>query len=287
MTSPHPPRILGVHESKPSGHRFPGAPWGREFVAGPSGTPLPESTTEKQLIDKVLRRIAPHQRNDGAAMVSIKLPLDSVLRGRWDSRLQALGESMLNLPAELIINHEPENDTDDYPPSVFVPAFNRARMCIKYRTTNHGATIPNVNYAGMAYQWAPRRSSTRDAKAWAADLVADRYLADVYLGKTWPQSTPLARHPGLWRFMDEMIFPYAGRRTGLAEFGRLAHRARAVMFAEDFHWLAESGIGQRLAEVVLVWNTGGTERNLGWLLDPQSERVVEIGLSRLAGVAPR
>jgi hypothetical protein len=273
-------RLLGVHEAKPAAHRYPGAPWGREFVAGSGGTPLPESTTEGQLIEKVLRRIAPHARDDGAAMVSIKLPLDSVRRGRWDSRLQALGENMLNLPAKLIINHEPEND--DIPPSAFVPGFNRARSQIRLGAQAVSDELPEVCYAGMAYQWSPGRSSTKKATAWSRDLVADRYLADVYVGKSFPQRTRLAEHPGLVRFLAEMVLPYPGRRTGLAEFGRLAHRDRAKMFAADFAWLAGDPIGQMLAEVVLVWNTGGTEKNSGWLLDDASEMAVRAGLAGLA-----
>ncbi len=285
MTSPHPARILGVHESKPAGHRFPGAPWGREFVAGPNGTPLPESTTEKQLIEKVERRRAPHLKAGGDAMVSIKLPLRSVLRGHFDSRLQALGESLGDSSyadrPELIINHEPENDADDIPASVFVSGFNRGRDNLR----KYAKGKLKVSYAGMAYQWAaPARPSTRRGKAWLGDLHADRYLADVYFGKSFSQGLTLASHPGLTRFAEHVLAFHPDARMGLAEYGRLADRKRAAMFAADFAWLqgSDSPFAVRLAEVVLVWNTAGTEGNSGWLLDDAAEMAVRAGLAGLA-----
>lgn len=276
-------RLLGVHEAKPAAHRFPGAPWGREFVAGPNGTPLPESTSAEQLITKVRRRRVPHLDAGGDALISIKLPLDSVRRARWDSRLQALGEYAGDslAPVKLIINHEPENDTDDIPASVFVAGFNRARQEIRLGARATSGASPEVCYAAMAYQWRhSTHAATKDAKAWLGGLEADRFLADAYFGKSFPQTTALPDHPGLKRFVEHLP---ESARIGLAEYGRLAHRHRASMFATDFAWLAsDRPLARRLAEVVLVWNTAGTERNAGWLLDGASEMAVRAGLAGLA-----
>lgn len=269
-------RILGVHEAKPSGHRFPGATWGREFVSD-KGRPLPESTSAATLIKKVTQVIAPHHAADGGCMVSIKLPLGSVAKGRWDARLEELGAHLSGssrlAATEVILNHEPENDSL---PGVFVPGFNRGRGALK-----RAAPDLVVNYAAMAYAWRPGAKETRDPRAWSEDLRADRYLADVYFGKSFSQSYTLATHPGLQRFLQHMIDPHPGRRMGLAEYGRLAHAARADMFAEDFNLLA--GPLASLSEVVLAWNTGGTEGNAGWMLDEPAQKAIRAGFNRLNG----
>ncbi len=274
--------MLGVHESSPSVIRWRDAPWSREFISD-DGRPLAEKTTSTDLISRIGRRGAPIQQAltaGGSVALSIKLPLDSVLRGRWKPRLEALGRHFSGNPSRrfrIIINHEPENDAK---PGVFVPAFNAAREALKAGAPN----LP-VDYAGMAYAWRPGAKETKNARAWAADLLADRYGIDVYFGKSFDQIESLATHPGLARWLDEMVLSHPGRGWYLAEYGRMAHQLRPAMFAKDFQLLAEHPVIST-CEGVLAWNTGGTEKNPGWILDPASEQVIREGFAMLRASTP-
>ncbi len=268
--------LLGVHQdAKPSAitAQVPGARWGREFVSKTGGGPLPESTTEKQLVDQVLRKVQPHLAAGGGAVVSIKAAMVSVGKGRWDSRLAAVGAALEGKQAEVIVWHEPE---DDLKASVFVPGHNRAPAA-----TQSGGRGVLVDYAGMAYQWRPGSPLTADAKAWAQDLQADRYLCDVYFGKTFAATLTLADHPGFRRWLSNMVLPYPGRAWGLAEWGRRADPGRPGQFAADFDWLATDPIGETCS-MVLVWGTGGTEGDPGWLLDAAALEAVAAGFARLS-----
>lgn len=268
-------RILGVHENAAPARTesaYPGGRWGREFVAKTGGGPLPESTTEQQLVDAVLRKARPHLDAGGGAVVSIKADMTSIGKGRWDSRLTAVGAAVKGRAVELVVWHEPE---DDLKPAVFVPAHNRARAAIQA-----GGPGVLVDYAGMAYQWRPGSPTTAAPKAWAQDLQADRYLCDVYFGRTFPATHTLATHPGFRRWLTEMVLPY-DRTWGLAEWGRQADPGRPGQFAADFDWLATDPIG-RTCSMVLVWNTGGTENNPGWILDEPAVAAIRAGFARLA-----
>ena len=268
-------RILGVHENaKPAATttRIPGALWGREFVARPGGGPLPESTTEAQLIQKVLAKVRPHTSTGGGCVVSIKADMVSVGTGRWDSRLTAVGHALNGLDAIVVLWHEPE---DDLTPQVFVPAHNRGREAIL------SGGLVEVGYCGMAYQWRPGSPTTADPQAWAQDLLAERYLLDVYFGKSFSATHTLGTHPGRVRWHEHMIAPYPGRVPGFGEWGRRAEPDRADGFTADFEWLATDPIG-RTYSLAMVWNTGGTENDPGWVLDQAAEDAVRAGFARLA-----
>lgn len=269
-------RLLGVHESaKPADttSRIPGARWGREFVSKRGGGPLPESTTEDQLVQKVLAKVRPHTDAAGGCVVSIKADMVSVGKGRWDSRFTAVGHALDGLNALVIPWHEPENDLR---PAVFVPAHNRALEAFKA-----GSGALEVGYAGMAYQWQPGSTTTTDVTAWAADLHADLYLADVYSGQTFPATAILPEHPGWVRWYTEMIAAHPGRRWGIAERGIIAGPTRSATILREGDWLASDLIGQA-CELYLWWNTGGTEANPGWLLDAEGKAAVSAVLQRLA-----
>lgn len=268
-------RVLGVHQNATPAAiatRVPGARWGREFVSKNGGGPLLESTTEQQLVDQVLRKAKAHLEAGGGAVVSIKVDMASVGKGRWDDRFTAVGAAVAGKQVELIVYHEPE---DNLKPGVFVAAHNRARAAIQA-----GGQVP-VDYAGMAYQWRPGSTTTADATAWAKDLVADRYLCDVYFGKTFPETHTLATHPGFRRWLTHMVLPY-NRVWGLAEWGRRADPGRAAQFTADFDWLATDQVG-KTCSMALVWGTGGTEADAGWLLDEPALEAVAAGFARLAG----
>jgi len=269
-------RLLGVHQdAKPAAvaARVPGAAWGREFVAKAGGGPLPESTSEKALVTAALRKVQPHLDAGGGCVVSIKADMVSVGKGRWDSRLAAVGAAVEGKPVEVVLWHEPE---DNLQPSVFVAGHNRGRDAVK----SGGPSVP-VDYCGMAYQWRPGSKTTADPKAWAADLAADRLLLDVYFGKTFPATLTLANHPGLQRWLEHMVLPYDGT-WGLGEFGRQNNPGRAAQFAADFQWLAGDPVGSTCS-MVIVWGTGGTEADPGWLLDEPALEAVAAGFARLAG----
>ena len=268
-------RLLGVHQDdQPAAitARVPGSVWGREFVSKAGGGPLPESTTEKQLVDLVLRKVKPHLDSGGGCVVSIKISMPSVFNGNWDSRLTAVGAALAGKNVEVVIWHEPE---DDLTPNVFVPAHNRAREAIQ-----DGGRGVLVDYAAMAYQWRPGSPTTADGGEWARDLQADRYLCDVYFGNSVPSTATLATHPGLRRWLATMVLPY-GRPWGLGEWGRRSDSGRAGQFAADFEWLATDPIG-KTCSMLLVWNTPGTEKDDRWVLDDAALKAVAAGFARLA-----
>ncbi len=270
-------RIVGVHQAATPAEvtgRFPAARWGREFVSKAGGGPLPETTTEAQLVKLVLAQTKPHTSTGGGCVVSIKLDMISVGKGRWDSRLTALGAALEGQDVEVILWHEPE---DNWKPAVFVPAHNRGRGALRADSS------VLVDYAGMAYQWRPGSATTADAKAWAKDLQADRYLADVYFGKTFASSHTLGTHPGFQRWLAEMVLPY-GRTWGLAEWGRRAEPDRPSGFTADFDWLANDPVG-RTCSMILVWGTGGTEGDPGWILDEPAAAAIRAGFARLGAPA--
>lgn len=269
-------RMLGVHEvaaPAATAGRIPGAVWGGEFVAKPGGGPLPESTTEKQLVAVVLAKAKPYLDAGGGCIVRIKADMASVGKGNWDTRFAAVGAAVAGLNIVLILWHEPEARLK---PGVFVPGFNRGRDAIK-----SGAGGVEVDYAGMAFPWRPGSAATRDPAAWTKDLRADRYLLDVYFGKSFESSLTLGTHPGLQRWLAEMILPYEGREWGLAEWGRRAGPDRAAGFTADFDWLATDPVGQTCS-MVAVWGTDGAEGDPGWLLDQEAEDAIRAGFARLA-----
>ncbi len=270
-----PGRILGVHEdAKPAAttSRYPAALWGREFVAGRDGVPLPESTTASQLTGAVLAKVQPHTSTGGGCVLSLKAPMAAVARGKWDARLGAVAKALEGLAVIVLLWHEPE---DDLKASVFVPGHNRGRQVLQQQ--NPGL---EVGYAGMAYQWRPGSKTTGDAVAWAGDLQADLYLADVYSGVSFPATAILPEHTGWVRWYAEMVAAHPGRRWGVAERGILAGPTRVATIAREAAWLASDPIGQK-CEMYLWWSTGGQEGNPGWVLDAAGEAAVSQLLSRL------
>lgn len=268
---------LGVHESAPS-TITPVARWGREFVSG-SGGPLPESTTATQLISKVNAVVDPHINAGGKCVVSVKLDMVKVAQGTWNSKLQALGTA-LDARAQankvkVIFNHEPENDMTG---SVFAAGFNEAKWQIKQTSP-----MLDVCYAAMSYQWRPGASITADPVPWQA-VQADLYLCDVYFGKSFAQSARLSNHAGFQRWMTQLVIPANGgvqRWWGLAEYGRLASSPaslRASGFTQDFAWL-KTAPG---CEMILGWNTAGTEGDNAWIWDSTAKAAFKAGLESVA-----
>ncbi|AGL13893.1 hypothetical protein [Actinoplanes sp. N902-109] len=272
-------RILGVHETAAPAdtaatYPAPGvAHWGSEFVARKGGGTLPASTTADQLVRAVLAAAGPYLAAGGGCVVRIKLPMDAVRSGAWDSRLTALGARLVGLAVIVIPYHEPE---DNLKPVVFVPAFGRARSVLRA-----AAPALEVAYAGMAYQWRPGSKTTADPAAWARDLDADLYLLDVYSGNSFASTAILPEHPGFVRWYAEMIAAHPGRRWGIAERGILAGPGRAATIRREAQWLATDPIGQA-CQLYLWWNTGGTEGQAGWLLDADGRAALAELLDRLA-----
>jgi hypothetical protein len=271
-------KLLGVHEEDPPGvvaERYPGHAWGAGFVSD-DGRPLPEDTTAEQLVGMVAAKARPHLAAGHGCIVRVKTPMRSVGRGLWDDRLTPVGEASRGQNLKIILCHEPE---DDMPASTFVPGFNRGREALR-----RGNPELEVMYAGMAYQWRPGSRTTADGKAWAADLVADRYLIDVYFGNNFRSEYTIGEHPGFHRWHDHMIAPYPGRRWGLGEWGRRKVAGRAAHLAADFEWLANDPIGQACT-VLTLWGTVGVEKNPAWLLTDAEREVIRAGFARLAGPA--
>jgi hypothetical protein len=266
-------RILGVHEDAApaaTAATYPGAGWGRAFVSN-KGANLPTSTTEAKLIAMVKSAVRPWVDGGLGCVVSIKLDMAQVAKGIWDSRLQAVATTLAATRVILIIRHEQENDTKA---AVGVAGSDRAYGVLK-------ATAPALDVAtcSMLYAWAPTakasvRVSAADAKVWAS-AQRDIALADGYSGQSFPQGT-LAEHPGFQRWIEY----FGDGRIGVGERGWLLGQGRFEAIVRELDWLANDPVGRRL-EVYIVWGTGGTEANAGWLLDDAAKAAIRNGFARL------
>jgi hypothetical protein len=272
----------GVHEAdQPEGTmgRFPGAGWGREFVAKKGGGALPTSTTTAQLISMVMAKVQPWLRAGGGCVVSLKLHPTQMSKGVWDERLVALGRALASLNVIVILWHEPE---DDFAAAQFAPGFAAGRAALR-----QGWSGLCVALCAMAYQWRPGGRAAKEAAAWAA-IEADLYLVDVYSGNNFPADAILPHHPGFIRWHKEMVAAFPGRRWGVAERGWQAGPKRAQTIAREGDWLVTDPVG-RTCELYLVWGTGGTEGDPGWELDGADELAVRALLARVtipAGYLP-
>lgn len=267
----------GVHLEAPTTEivsAHPLALWGREFVAKKGGGALPTSTTAEQLVAMVRAKVDPWIKVGGGCLVSIKLDPREMAKGLWTPHLTALAKALVDLDVIVVLWHEQE---DDWTATVFKPGFEAGRQALKVGD-------PNIVVAlcSMAYQWRPgsRTTATRDALIWAS-IEADLYLVDVYSGKTFPPGQTLPEHPGWIRWYALMISPYADRRWGVAERGWLASTVRAATIRREAAWLATDPIG-RTCRIYVVWGTGGTEKNPGWLLDDDALAAVNFLLDAIA-----
>lgn len=265
----------GVHEAfepEVTADRFPGARWTRDFVAGPDGTNLPASTTADQLVSKVLAKVGPALATPaGGCLMSLKLDLVAAAAGAWNSRLLAVGRALAGLNVIVTIDHEPE---DTYRAPVFDRGFTAARGALKL-----GCPDLDVAYCAMSYQWRPGSLTTTDPAPWA-QVEADLYLIDVYSGKNFRGTAILPEHPGFRRWHAEVVAKFPGRRWGIAERGWLADPGRPATIDREADWLTTDPVGQT-CEVYIVWATGGTENNPGWLLDDRTAAAVARLLTRL------
>jgi hypothetical protein len=266
---------LGVHEIAAPGDtmaRYPGARWGREFVAGKGGLPLPASTTEAQLIAQVSARLTPWVRAGGGCVVSVKLDLPVVATGVWDARLTGLGKALTGLNVVVVVNHEPE---DDLTAAGFAAGFTAARTALKA-----GWAGLDVAYCAMAWQWRPGSKTTADAAAWAA-VDADLYLVDAYSGQSFPPTAILPEHPGFQRWWARIVGDHPGRRWGVAERGWQTGPGRASTIGREADWLTTDPVG-RTCEMYVVWSTPGVEANRGWVADTGAEGAIRDLIARLA-----
>jgi hypothetical protein len=274
-------RLLGVHRNAQPAKTtaaFPGAGWERLFVSD-DGRPLPESTTAEQLLKLAFSALLRAWINAGLGVVlSVKLDMDQVRRGLWDDRLTRLARQLAGMRVILIISHEQENDTKA---KVSLEGNNRAYDVVK-------AAAPDLVYAtaAMTYAWSlkkakpAQRVSAADAKL-RAQMKADLKLADTYFGKTFPMGI-LPENDGWARWYEEC----APDRWGMGEIGWLNLPGRPEAIDRQSDWFATDPVG-RTCELVMVWGTGGTENNAGWLLDDEaSAAAVARMMARLTASGP-
>lgn len=278
MTTPIPTaaltRFVGVHEDATPAEtaaRYPGASWTRPFVSD-DGEPLALETTGGELVRRILAKTGPALDAGGGSMVSIKLDMKQVAAGQWDERLAQVGVALAGLNVILVLSHEPENDMTG---RVFTAGFTVGRAAVK-----SAAPDVQVAYAAMAWQWRFGAKPTAKPKAWT-EVVADLYLVDVYSGKSFPAGAILPEHPGFVRWYSHMIAAHPGRRWGVAERGWQSSTKRAPSIRREQHWLTTDPIGQTCAGV-LIWSTGGVERNPGWVLQDRERAAVASYVATLA-----
>ena len=267
-------RMLGVHENaKPAqtAARFPGACWERLFVSD-DGRPLPESTSAAMLTKLALSAIRGWTDGPFGVVLSVKLDMAQVARGVWDERLGTLAQALEPLRVVLVVSHEQENDT---PARVSLDGTNRAYDVVK-------AAAPDLTFAtaDMVYAWSLKKAkpdvrvSAADAKL-RAKRKTDLALADCYFGRTFPMGI-LPEHGGWARWFDVM----QPARWGMGEIGWLLGPGRPEAIRRQADWFATDPVG-RTCKAVLVWSTGGTENNPGWVLDEPARTEVAALIRRL------
>lgn len=277
------PALIGVHDKRgPAvvGGAFPGASVGREFVAGVQ--------PPADLRAKVEALAKPWLTAGGQVYISFKPRPEDVAAGAWAPWLRKLGAWVADHPGvRLIVWHEPE---DDMPGSLFHPMFNRCRDDLKW-----GWPGTTVAYCAMAYQWRKTGKAGAAPDGWQK-VVADEYLVDVYSGVSFPETAILPEHPGFVGWYAAMVAPKlaAGQAVswGLGERGFQAKSSetRATAIRREADWLgglpaayAAGGSATRPPMLYLAWNTGGTENDLRWLLDPDGESALRYLLAKLVG----
>jgi hypothetical protein len=259
---------------------YPGVVYTREFVSGTLINPGDVAG----LIRKVQALCDPAWAVGQTPIVSVKLDVDQVTNGKWDSTLQDLGAWLSRRPQMiLIVHHEPE---DDMTAVKFVPYFNRARHMLKL-----GYPALQVMYAAMAYQWAPGRAAggsiagrTDDPAAWAK-VEADLYGIDVYSGRSFPLTAILPEHLGFIRWHIHMI-GNTGRKWIVTERGFEASAAdsdrRALTISRETDWLTSGAAAAMGCIGYVYWDTPGTESSTTLSLDAAGRRELRLLVSRLA-----
>jgi len=208
----------------------------REFVSGIQGP-------SADLRVKVKAVCQPSWDAGLTPMVSFKTDPVATGNGKNDNQIRALGEYLLGKPRTLVIwYHEPE---DNMSGATFKKAFNRVQGLMN--------AIP-VGYSAMGYQWRPSSTTTRDPRAWQVE--ADFLCADVYSGRSFPETAILPEHSGFKRWHQEIVVPQPETFWGLSERGwdRGSDSVRAAQIARECEWLKGSS-----AAFWIYWNTPGTE----------------------------
>ncbi len=277
------PRLVGVHDDRPPNQlkiTFPGTMTTRPFIAN-------VLTGPRSLLVKAENACRPSWAAGLLPTYSLKLDYAEVMAGGWDRFITELAAWHLDQPrAELILWHEPENDTV-MQNGAFPVYFNR--IATLFRAQN--ATVPLL-YAAMAYQWLPGKVNgtvkgfTSRPQDWQR-VAADRLVIDAYSGGDVPLSAILPEHPGWQRWMQHVV---GDRDWGVAERGFVlgpnvardtATRAEAIRREQD--WLLHHPTGQRCHSYI-YWNTSGREENANIVLDPKiGEPAVRELITALAG----
>lgn len=256
------PRLAGVHAtSAPAGVKaaFPGIRLTRPFINGVQQGP-------KSLITKAETACRASWDAGLLPTYSLKLDHDEVMAGRWDPFIGELAEWHTGQPAaELILQHEPEND-----PAMqggkFPPYFNH--IAARFRAVN---TAVPLLYAAMGYQWLPgpvngtiKGFTSRPADWQGVDC--DRHMIDVYSGSSVPLATILPEHKGFQRWMEHVV---GDRPYGVAERAFITatfYRARADTIQREKTWVVSDPVGRRCRRY-LYFNSPGTENNPAIVLD--------------------
>ncbi len=261
---PAAPRLAGVHDARALGvvkATFPGTRLTHPFINGVLFGP-------RSLLTRAENACRPSWAAGLIPTYSLKLDRDEVMAGAWDTFIRELADWHVDQPAaELIIQHEPEND----PPmqgGAFAPYFNR--IATQFRTANEN--VPLL-YAAMGYQWLPGtvngtvKGFTSTPRHWQ-DVEADRFVIDVYSGNSVPLETILPEHKGWQRWMESVV---GDRDWGVAERGFVTatnHAIRANAIGREQEWLMRDPVGQRCRRYIF-WNTSGTEKNPAIVIDAQ------------------
>ncbi len=271
------PALAGVHDARTPtavAGAFTGATVGREFIAG--------EQQPGDLRAKVDKLSAPWLAAAGQVYVSFKPRPADVAGGAWTPWLEKLGTWLAEHPhVKLIIWHEPE---DDMPGGEFAAMFNTCRTAIK--TGYRDATVA---YCAMAYHWRPTGNAGKNPAGWR-QVLADEYLVDVYSGVSFSETAILPEHPGFVGWYEAIVKPKlaAGQPVawGMAERGFQAKdpTVRAATIRREADWLAGHGADRPM--LYLAWNTGGTEGDSAWLLDPAGEEAMRYLLAKFLTATP-
>ena len=256
------PRLAGVHDARAvavAAVLFPGTSLAREFING-------VQTGPRSLIAKAEIACRPSWNIGIIPIYSLKLNLAEVMAGTWDAQIRELADWHVDQPpAELVIQHEPENDTT-MQGGAFPRYFNH--IAAQFRTANDRMMLL---YAAMLYQWLPGsvngtiKGFTSSPADWKG-VDCDRHMADVYSGNSAPLATILPEHKGFQRWMELIV---GDRPWGVAERGFVTatdHKGRSAAIAREKDWLLNDPVG-RLCRRYVYWNTAGTENNPAIVVD--------------------
>lgn len=260
--------IFGVHENQSvqaTKSRFPGV-----VASGPAFLGQTKPTELLLKVSKVLNGYNSPVQNP---FLTFKAPPADIIAGKYDEAFRSLGDMLRSQPyakAYIAYWHEPENDMQG---STFTKAFSRFHQVThELAGTDRFASV----YSALAYAWRPNDNRTKDAAAWQPKFV-DVFAADVYSGRSFPNTATLPEHAGFRRWQDELV---KGGSWGLTERGfQGANRTATIL--REIDYLTGS---LKKPKFYLYWNTPGTENDPKWVLDAEGETAVKKLIDKCKGL---